>query len=181
MIFAIFISKGMNQRRKQLTLFVDEPQSKAIEKIRLTFNLKQYALIKSHVTLCREDELERLAPILDNLLALDHGPIAMPLGPMKRFAEGKGVLIPISGNATSFHKLRAEILAGVVDIPRRQDPHITLMHPRNSICTDSIFETIKSYSLPVTLLFTKVSLIEQEIGKKWHTLREFELVNDKPQ
>ena len=166
----------MNQRRKQLTLFVDETQSKAIEKIRLTFNPKQYELIKSHVTLCREDELGKLEHTLDNLLALNYEPVAMSLGPLKRFAEGKGVLIPILGNSTSFHRLRAAILKGVVDTPRLQEPHITLMHPRNSICTDPIFETIKSYSLPDTLLFTKVSLIEQEIGKKWHTLREFELV-----
>ncbi len=171
----------MKQRRKQLTLFIDESQSEAIEEIRLTFNPKQYALIKSHVTLCREDELEELGFILRALSSLNHAPIVLPLGSIKRFAENKGVLIPTIGENIDFHHLRAKILTGLVDVPRIQKPHITLMHPRNSTCTDQIFDTIKQISLPQRLLFTKISLIEQEIGKKWHTLSEFELANDKPE
>lgn len=169
----------MKQRRKQLTLFIDQSQAKAIEKIRLTFNPKQYALIKSHVTLCREDELEPLESVLRTLSSLDHAPIVLPLGPVKRFAENKGVLIPTIGEDIDFHQLRAKILTGLVDVPRIQKPHITLMHPRNSTCTDQIFDTIQQVSLPQRLRFTKISLIEQEIGKQWHTLREFELVSNK--
>ena len=41
--------------RKQLTLFVKDVQAKAIEAIRRQYNPEQYALIKAHVTLCRED------------------------------------------------------------------------------------------------------------------------------
>jgi len=52
------------------------------------------------------------------------------------------------------------------------------MHPRNSTCTDQIFDTIKQISLPQRLLFTKISLIEQKIGKKWHILSEFEFANN---
>jgi hypothetical protein len=49
----------MSKKRIQLTLFVGEPESVAIEHIRKMFNPLQYALIKAHVTLCRADELFR--------------------------------------------------------------------------------------------------------------------------
>lgn len=39
--------------RLQLTLFVPPQQAASIEAIRQTVNPLQYALIKSHVTLCR--------------------------------------------------------------------------------------------------------------------------------
>lgn len=57
----------MNTKRIQLTLFIDEDESAPIEKIRKEFNPGQYALIKSHVILCREDELEQIENVLLNL------------------------------------------------------------------------------------------------------------------
>lgn len=57
----------MNKRRRQLTLFVDEKQSVTIESIRQKFNPQQYRLIKAHVTLCREDEIESIDTVLYNL------------------------------------------------------------------------------------------------------------------
>ena len=47
----------MNVVRRQLTLFLTE-QNQIIEEIRATYNPKQFELIKAHVTLCREDEIE---------------------------------------------------------------------------------------------------------------------------
>jgi len=52
------------------------------------------------------------------------------------------------------------------------------MHPRNSSCTDSIFEKIAASYLPKKLMFNKISLIEQENDTAWKVLKEFSL-NDK--
>ena len=48
-------NKQLNQRRIQLTLFIEENEAETIEQIRKEFNPEQYELIKAHVTLCRED------------------------------------------------------------------------------------------------------------------------------
>jgi len=50
----------MAKIRRQLTLFIDQGDAQIIEMIRAEFNPLQHQLIKSHVTLCREDELNRL-------------------------------------------------------------------------------------------------------------------------
>lgn len=165
----------MSQKRIQLTLFVDEKQSATIEKIRREFNPVQYDLIKCHVTLCREDELEKIEAVMQNLIGLKHGPITIEFGKVVRFSEGKGLMIPAFGVNESFQKLRENILKGIIKHPSRQEPHITLMHPRNSICTDAIFEQVNVHELPHKIEFSKISLIEQEIGKQWHILEEFEL------
>jgi 2'-5' RNA ligase len=165
----------MSKKRIQLTLFVEEPESLPIEQIRKTFNPLQYMLIQAHVTLCREDELEDLEKVLFNLTRLKTHPITIDLGHVARFSEGKGVYVPAIGENQAFQQLRKNILQGIIEQPRQHEPHITLMHPRNSTCTDSIFEQIEQQALPLHLKFKKISLIEQEIGEKWHILAEFDL------
>ncbi len=165
----------MNQKRIQLTLFVDEENSIVMEKIRREFNPAQYDFIKSHVTLCREDELDKIDEVMRNLIGLNHDPITIEFGNMVRFSEGKGLMIPAFGDNEPFQKLRRYILKEIIEHPRKQEPHITLMHPRNSICTDTIFEQVKAHKLPHKIEFNKISLIEQEMDKQWHILEEFEL------
>jgi 2'-5' RNA ligase len=169
----------MNKTRTQLTLFINEKDAKIIEAIRQKFNPKQYALIKSHVTLCREDELENIKQILYNLTHLKHNSITINFGNIICFSDKKGVLIPAIGSLESFENLRKDILKGIIENPRIQEPHITLMHPRNATCTDEIFAEIQKFDLPNALNFTKISLIEQEIGQKWRILKEFDLKNTK--
>ncbi|AEE54176.1 2'-5' RNA ligase family protein [Haliscomenobacter hydrossis] len=165
----------MPQKRIQLSLFVDESASSSIESIRATFNPAQYVLIPAHVTLCREDELEQIDQVIQNLQRLNQDSITIDFGPVIRFSEGKGVLIPAIGPNESFQQLRANILQGIIENPRLPEPHITLMHPRNATCTDEIFAQIAQYSLPRKITFKKISLIEQEIGMKWCILDEFHL------
>ena len=165
----------MTKTRKQLTLFINQNQSTEIEKIRQTFNPIQYALIKSHLTLCREDELQNIEKVLQIIRQLNQNEITIDFGEVVRFSYGNGVLIPPIDNKKAFNSLRESILQGVIDIPRLQEPHITLMHPRNATCTDAIFEDIQKRHLPNKITFTKISLIEQEIGQKWRVLEEFEL------
>jgi hypothetical protein len=166
----------MSTKRTQLTLFVAEQQAVQLEEIRKTFNPLQYELIKSHVTLCREDELVPIEQVIRNLHGLKQEAITIDFGPVVRFSNGAGVFLPAIGNNQSFHHLRAKVLQGIVDQPRIPEPHVTLMHPRNSTCTDAIFGQILKYTLPSQIQFTKITLIEQENGLKWNVLQEFELV-----
>lgn len=165
----------MSKKRTQLTLFVNSHDASTIEKIRKEHNPLQYALIKSHVTLCRENELDQLEKIIHTLNNLDHSCISIEFGPVTRFAEGKGVMIPGAGTNIQFQQLRKIVLQHVEGNPEIQEPHITLLHPRNAVGTDRIFEQIKKNKLPHNLTFNSISLIEQEDGKGWNVLRRFAL------
>ncbi|CAN5512666.1 hypothetical protein BH11BAC3_BH11BAC3_15930 [soil metagenome] len=163
--------------RIQLTLFVDENKSQQIEEIRDEFNPEQFQLIKSHVTLIRDEELEQIEKVLINLSSLNHSYITIHFGKMIRFAEGKGVILPATETNESFHQLRSCVLKGITNPFRKPAPHITLMHPRNSTCTDQVFETISKTDTPGLLVFKTISLIEQYPGCKWEPLKSFELKN----
>lgn len=163
------------QIRRQLTLFVDKIFSQEIESVRRQFNPKQQELIDSHVTLCREDEIENIDALLDNLQHLDTSKIIINFGQVIRFENGFGVLLPASGGNEQFHMLRSKVLAGLSATIRRPEPHITLMHPRNSTCTDEIFSVIQKITFPTHLIFDTISLIEQVNDGKWHLIKRFKL------
>lgn len=165
----------MHHIRRQLTLFIPADQSIIIEDIRRKYNPEQYQLIKSHITLCREDELRDITLIKQNLASQIFKGIVLSLESAKRFSEGKGVLIPVIDNNGEFQSLRREILKEVIDNPRLHEPHITLMHPRNSTCTDDIFEEIRKKQLPSVIRFDTISLIEQSNGGAWKILDEYAL------
>jgi hypothetical protein len=174
------------QKRIQLTLFIANIVEVVphldnvlvnIETIRQKFNTIQYELIKAHITLCREDELEDIETVIFNLKNLDQPNITVEFGKPIRFSDGKGVMIPALGENSSFQNLRKVILQNSIENPRKHEPHITLMHPRNATCTDVIFEQIKKKELPSSLTFCKVSLIEQINGGQWTVLSEFDLIS----
>lgn len=165
--------------RRQLTLFVDPKDAEVIEQVRQEFNPRQSELIKSHVTLCREDEIEDLETVIVNLSNLRSTEVEIVFGKAIRFANGKGVLIPAMPDHIKFQELRRQILSGLFDNPGLQEPHITLMHPRNSTCTDDIYKEICKFDFPTTLLFKKIDLIEQMNGGQWRTLQTFPLVERK--
>jgi 2'-5' RNA ligase len=156
----------LQQKRIQLTLFIDEEQSKIIEKIRMQFNPVQYGLIKAHVTLCREDELEKTDKVMLNLMRFDFNSITINFGKPIKFSDGKGILLPAIGNTENFKQLRAAVLQGVIKNPRQHQPHITLLHPRNATCTDIIFEQIAKEEFAGKINFKKISLIEQQLQNK---------------
>jgi len=169
------MTKVANNVRRQLTLFVEQNDAETIEEVRQKFNQKQFELIKSHVTLCREDEIQNLDQVILNLLTQPQAEITIEFGKPTRFDNGRGLLLPATGDNTEFDELRRKVLAGLTDNPKKQEPHITLMHPRNSTCTDHIFEMIQEINFPTKFAFKKVSLIEQRNGGEWIILQEFEL------
>lgn len=163
-------------KRQQLTLFLRPEDAHIIESIREKYNPVQKRLIAAHVTLCREDEIENQEIILNNLRQLNTQPITIMFGAVTRFNDGKGLLIPAMGNNAAFDQLRRQILTGTQINIRKHGPHITLMHPRNSTCTDEIFKQIRKIHLPKSLLFDTISLIEQEDGGVWQVLKIFKLI-----
>ena len=162
----------MGHKRIQLTLFVAENDAIVIEQLRRRFNPEQFNLIGAHVTLCREDELGTTEMVMQQMAALKAGCITVDFGPPERFSDGNGVLMPAIGANHPFQDLRKAVLGGE---PRRHEPHITLMHPRNSTCTDAIFAQIIRAALPTQITFGSVSLIEQEDGGVWKVLEAIEL------
>ena len=165
----------MFSKRTQLTLFVPENVSAAIEAIRCHYNPVQHNLIAAHVTLCREDELTDMAKVLHNLEQLNFPSVSIRFGKPERFDEGKGVLLPALEENTPFQDLRKMVLKGVIEQPRNHQPHITLMHPRNSLCTDAIYAEILKAGLPAHVRFNKISLIEQVDGGVWKLKCSFSL------
>lgn len=160
--------------RKQLTLFLNEEESKMIEEVRKNYNFEQYTLIKSHITLCREDELENLDTILKNLEKIKNLYLSLNFQKPVRFGDDeKGVFLPAEHPNEGFIDLRKKILKNVIENPRLSEPHITLIHPRNGICTDEIFAEITKIAFPTKFSFQKIHLIEQKNGEKWEVLAVF--------
>ena len=165
----------MNQNRKQLTLFI-EHSNEIIENIRAHYNSEQSNLIAAHITLCSEDELEPIDIIIERIKSINlNKPLRIELNRVKRFADGKGVLIPASENNEEFKELRKMVLG--TEPNNEQFPHVTLMHSRNSTCNDQIFAEIKKMKIPTELFFTRISLIEQKDGEKWNLVNEYHIVN----
>ncbi len=161
--------------RQQLTLFVDRKYSQEIEDVRSLYNSKQYALIDSHVTLCREDEIQNSEAIFNNLNQLEASKIIIRFGQVKRFENGRGVVLPAFGDNEQYHLLRSKVLNNSGASVRRPEPHITLMHPRNSNCTDSNFTEIQKINFPTHLEFHTISLIQQINGGQWEVLKTYNL------
>ena len=161
--------------RRQLTLFVEPNDAENIEKVRQEFNPGQFELIKAHVTLCREDEIENLEKVISNIISLTQMYITIEFKKIERFDHGKGLFLPAKSGNDEFNNLRRQVLKGVIDFPRQQEPHITLMHPKNSTCTDTIFKQVETIHLPTKLNFKKISIIEQKDDGQWKILQEFNM------
>jgi len=119
--------------------------------------------------LFREDELVNIDLVLHNLKNINQKTITLFFEKPIRFDNDKGVLMMAVGANKAFHQLRKQVLHGLINDPGKHEPHITLMHPRNSTCTDEIFEAITKVKLPKQLSFNTISLIEQTDGGSWIT------------
>lgn len=162
----------MGNIRRQLTLFAND-ETNIIELVRAKYNPVQYQLIAAHVTLCREHEMESIDDLSTRLgsIALEK-PLSIKFGSIATFADGHGLFLPSCKENESFFALRKSILRDTINVDNAK-PHLTLMHPRNSTCTEEIFDQLKKIQFPDELFFDKISLIEQQDGKKWKILDEF--------
>ena len=78
-----------------------------IKKIRAEFSPIQFKLIPAHVTLCRENEIEHIEKVIENIISLAPGnPLRIEFDKVERFDNGKGLLIPAKSENTDFNELR---------------------------------------------------------------------------
>lgn len=80
------------------------------------------------------------------------------------------VYLPMIGSTDSFDMLRDELLSTPTTVPRKHDPHLTLVHPRNGTCSESEFAMIESLCDPLSVTFSEVTVIEQIDGGPWRDL-----------
>lgn len=149
------------QTRRQASLYLNNAPH--IEFVRTRFNPAQAKLIPAHVTLIREDEVADWDELHQRLKDLGDIELALQFGVPKR--EANLVYLPVVGGTDKFDKLRAALLRATTR--RKQNPHLTLIHPRNGICTDAIFEEILAAVSAFQATFTTASLIEQTDGGPW--------------
>lgn len=163
------MSTSTPELRRQVTLFVPDPDRAWIETIRRRFNPKQFSLIGAHVTLCRDDELGDWAAVQARAGQLSNVDVTLEFGPLTR--EGNLVFASVIGPTESFDKLRQIVLDDVHC--RKHSPHITLVHPRNGICSEQQFAEICDLWTGFTTTFKRLTFIEQPAGSPWKSLHEF--------
>lgn len=159
--------------RRQLSLYVPEPAGAALEAVRRVLDPVQHALIPAHVTLCRDDEIVGLTTrdLADALSAPEVRPITLSFGRAIAF-DGHGVLLPCTSGEDQFRQLRERVLGSTA---RRQEPHITLAHPRNPRAPGNNLDQASNLPAEITVTFPAVSLIEQIDGGAWRVLDRFDL------
>jgi 2'-5' RNA ligase len=165
--------------RRQLTLFVAEPLASVLDAVRRTLDPVQASLIAAHVTLCREDEIERTSAeaLLNQLKSWRMGPITLAFGQLIRFA-GHGVLLPCQQGSDEFQRLR-RCLLGSQEV-REHAAHLTLAHPKNPQSTGNTDSALAVCPNALELQFASVALIEQQGSKPWRLLEEASLGNSAP-
>ena len=148
--------------RRQASLYLDSPH---LETQRLRHNPIQARLIPAHVTLCREDEVDDWVAFAATLNSLS--PFELSLGFGTPIRENNFVFLPVRDGLADFHEFRRLLLTHE---PRVHTPHVTLIHPRNGECTDSIFAEITRSIPPFRVTFREVMLIEQTGDRAWNVV-----------
>lgn len=162
----------MDVLRRQATLFLSGFGD--IQKVRTEFNPEQARLINAHVTLCREDEVADWEALAVRFRASVPHTVTLEFGLPRR--DGNLLYLPNLGPTVEFDQLRNILLSNSRSSARKHHPHITLIHPRNGVCTDAIFETVSARLKPFSYTFNEISFIRQENGGVWETVERFELL-----
>ncbi|MBI1324499.1 hypothetical protein GC170_15120 [bacterium] len=156
-------------KRSQLTMFVRENLAGPIEAIRIIVDPVQHSLIPAHVTLCREDELEKYEGWRERLAAMPAEMILQTLrfGRAESFA-GHGILLPCIEGIERFRILRQTILGS--DTIRDARPHMTLAHPRNPKSPGNAIEIACGLPSEFEITFDTIRLIEQFDSNPWNVV-----------
>ncbi len=150
--------------RRQASLYLREASK--IEALRLRFNPAQAMLIPAHITLCREDEVSDWVDLERRLRAL--APVNLNLEFGLPIREDNFVYLPVVGSTEPFDQLRHDLLGVNGQAPRKHLPHLTIIHPRNGVCTNEIFTEVVASLQPFRATFREISLIEQRDGGVWN-------------
>ncbi len=156
----------MPQLRRQLTLFLPEHERVLVDSVRQWLDPKQHAIISAHVTLCREAEFTDWPTTHITLSSLKTIDVPLAFGKPIRLEDGC-ILLPVQGSTTSYDALRQKILGYSCNV---QIPHITLLHPRNSIGRNDDLPALCMNPFPTTVCFTEISVIEPADAGKWNVV-----------
>ena len=148
-----------------------------IENLRVRFNPVQARLIPAHVTLCREDEVQDWLRLESRIQ--DRIPISLTLGFGRAVRDDNLVFLPVVFGGEQFEKLRHVLLNDGIAPPRKLTPHITVIHPRNGVCTDAAFDEILQRLPPFKITLREISLIEQTVGGPWIRISYIGVGSDK--
>jgi hypothetical protein len=166
-----------------------------LDALRATLDPVQHRLIPAHVTLCREDELEALAPgatadalasavalrLADPTASRAQHTLNLVFGTAESF-DGHGILLPCIEGDAAFHALRAEILVPSIARAalRRPAAHLTLAHPRNPRAPGNSLAEARRLVSPLRLTFGDLHLIEQVGSNPWTVRATFPLNRAEP-
>ena len=160
--------------RVQLSLFVPPPAAAVLEAVRRQVDPVQARLIPAHVTLCREDELDGLAPevLAARCAAPGVSPLELVFGRPEAF-HGHGILLPCTAGEPAYRALRERLLGG--SAIRRAEPHLTLAHPRNPRVPGDTLAIAQALPDGLSITFGVARLIAQDPGAPWRVLAEYPL------
>jgi len=158
--------------REQLSLFLPASISGQVEALRELLDPVQFSLIPAHVTLLRDEELRGLGQ--DDVKSALQGaaPLTLRFGSPETFGW-HGVLLPCIAGVAHFINLRA-LLVGR-EAAAREQPHITLAHPRNPRASDTSHRSALSLIRGIEVTFTAVQRITQGVGCPWLVSRSYVL------
>jgi len=155
--------------RRQLSLFVAEPEGAELDALRARADPVQHALIPAHVTLVRDEDVDDWAVVRARLEALGPLRLELRLG-APRAMEGGGALLPVVGATAGFDEVRARLLVGQRGAARAQTPHVTLLHPRNRERWGLSLAQVCAHRAPSCVAFDHVVMIEQAGGEPWRVV-----------
>lgn len=165
----------MHKTRQQLSLYIPNDSSNRIESVRRVADPIQHRLIPAHLTLCREDEIERLggiAKLAGRLANMPLKPLTLSFGSPQVF-DGHGLLLSCLAGEDTFHELRQYLLGS--SYIRLQKPHITLSHPRNPKSSGNLPGVAAILPEIMLITFPTVYHIEQYGHEPWQVLNKFAL------
>jgi 2'-5' RNA ligase len=155
--------------RRQLSLYVAEPEASRLEALRATLDPLQHALIPAHATLGRDGDFGTRPDLewRELIAGLREPALRLRFGGAESFHE-HGILVRCIDGAERFDALRERVF-GHAALPLA--PHLTLAHPRNPRAPgNSLAAARAALPMPLELRFDSLNLIEQFNGGRWRVL-----------
>ena len=122
-------SPRMFELRRQLSLYVAQPESAALEALRAVLDPVQQSLIPAHVTLAREGDFDAASDLewRERIARLRAPCVRLAFGGPEPLHQ-HGVILRCIEGEDAYDALRRRVI-GPTALP--MSPHITLAHPRN--------------------------------------------------
>ncbi len=155
--------------RRQLSLFLPEPERAAFDALRQRFDPFQFSLIPAHVTLARDDEVHDLTALLARLRTISELSLRLVFADAE-LTEWGTIYVPVDDGRERFDALRQSMIG---PNSRLHEPHVTIVHPRNVTGTREMLTEIRRATLPPSVTLGEIVLIEQVGSAPWAVVGRF--------